>query len=77
MKTKVKEALLKAWNWFDGKKTTIGAVFSTGLIAAKFLKPSLFPDSTYQDLQILIGFWFSFSLGHKAWKQTQPTKESK
>lgn len=68
---KIKESLHKAWQWFDGKKTTFGAILQTALIAAKYIKPSLFPDSTYQDLQIIIGFWFSFSLGHKAWKQTK------
>ena len=65
---KIKESLHKAWQWFDGKKTTIGAILQTGLVAVKIIKPSLLPGELYNDLQIVIGFWFSFSLGHKAWK---------
>jgi len=74
---KIKEALLKSWNWLDGKKTTIGAIMQTGLIVTRFLKPNYFPESTYTDLQIVIGFWFGLSLGHKvkkAWNAETPPK---
>ncbi|WP_159521761.1 hypothetical protein [Sunxiuqinia indica] len=66
---KIFEKLKQAWQWLDGKKTTLGAAAGTGLFIANLVKPGLIPNSTYVEVQAVISMWTGFGLFSKAKKQ--------
>ena len=47
MKIKVKEAVVRAWDYLQGKKTIIGVVLHTAWLAINIVKPDLCNTDKY------------------------------
>lgn len=71
---KAKEAIVKGWNYFEGKKTTIYAIVQSGLIIAHWISPTMISGDTYAEAQKIITVFGIFALGDKARRNEQLKK---
>jgi len=60
------KALLKIWEWLDGRKTTIGAILMFLVLGAEGM--GWLPEEVASWLKSVVMSWTALGLGHKALK---------